>query len=487
VFASRRWIALLALMSACQRVKGASAPSASDAGVAASAPATPDPYVDYPLYGLVTGTVATVRKSADPGAVPLGWLRRGETVRLKPSQGKSATCNSGWYPIHPRGFVCAGEGIQVESTAPQLDDEARGEANRNAPLPYTYYLVKDAKVPEFHQVPSRDQQRAAQAYAEAWQALINAAEAGGSARAQSDGQKKLKSFLAGTLPGQPSKHAVIRRYLERGYYVASTGVTVRSQRRFAHTVRGSFVKEQQLTAKTGAHFHGVELDAQHGLPVVWAVRTSVPQRLKTLPDGSHKLVDASDVVPIERLSLVPNWKKWTRVDGKLMHELADGSLILDWYLAVAERIPRPKEVGKNEPWVHVDEGEQTLVLYVGDEPKYATLVSSGITDHKTPVGSFRIQRKYVSDTMSDIGADAADDRYSIDDVPWTQYFDGSRALHAAFWHAQFGIQRSHGCVNLAPADAFYLFKHTWPELPPAWHGVSTQKTGVKGSLVLITE
>jgi hypothetical protein len=213
----------------------------------------------------------------------------------------------------------------------------------------------------------------------------------------------------------------------------------------------------------------------------------VPQRLKALPDGSHKLVDASDLAPIERLSLVPNWKKWTRVEGKLMHELSDGSLILDWYLAVAERIARPKEVGKDEPWVHVDEGEQTLVLYVGDEPKYATLVSSGISDHKTPLGSFRIQRKYVSDTMSDIGADAEDDRYSIDDVPWTQYFDGSRALHVAFWHTQFGIQRSHGCVNLAPADAFYVFQHTWPELPAAWHGVSTQKTGVKGSLVLITE
>ena len=86
--------------------------------------------------------------------------------------------------MHPRGFVCAGEGISVENTAPKLDDEARGEANRNAPLPQSV-LVKDAKVPEFHQVPSRDQQRAAQAYADAWQALISASD-----------QKKLKSFLA---------------------------------------------------------------------------------------------------------------------------------------------------------------------------------------------------------------------------------------------------------------------------------------------------
>jgi lipoprotein-anchoring transpeptidase ErfK/SrfK len=184
---------------------------------------------------------------------------------------------------------------------------------------------------------------------------------------------------------------------------------------------------------------------------------------------------------------VTNWKGWTRLDGQLVHELADGTYLRDWYFAVAEKIARPKEVKTDEPWVHVDLGEQTLVLYVGDEPKYATLVSSGLADHKTPLGSFRIQRKYVSDTMADIGADAADNRYSIDDVPWTQYFDGAKALHGAFWHGQFGIQRSHGCVNLAPADAFYVFQHTWPSVPHGWHGVSTQKTGLPGSLVVITE
>ena len=216
------------------------------------------------------------------------------------------------------------------------------------------------------------------------------------------------------------------------------------------------------------------------------MRSGVPQTLKVLPDGTEKLVDVPDAAPLERLSVV-NWKQRTRRAGRVLHELADGSYMLHWYLAVAERIERPKEVGKDEPWVHVDEGEQTLVLYVGDEPKYATLISSGLEDHRTPLGSFRIQRKYVSDTMSDIGADAADDRYSIDDVPWTEYFDGSRALHAAFWHSQFGLRRSHGCVNMSPADAFYVFQHTWPELPPSWHGISTQKTGFKGSLVVVTE
>jgi len=466
------------LCASCDDPKSASTLAKDPGSTDRKAPSqvAPDPYLDFPLYGLIAGTVVTIRKSADPTDIPLGWLRRGEIVRLKGSSEKSATCRSGWYPLHPQGFVCAGEGIEVSDKSPSIAAEERAQADRRSPLPYGYFLVKDNKVPEFHQVPSREQQRSAQAYAEAWQALLAPGN-----------EKKLASFLAGALPGQPTKPASVRRFLERGYYVASTGAAVRSQRRFAHTVRGSFVKEQQLTAKTGAQFQGVELTNGKTLPIAWAVRTSIPRQVKTLPDGTTRLVEVPGAVPIERLSLVPTWKKWTNINGKLVHELTDGTYVMDWYFAVAERMTRPKEVAADEPWVHVDEGEQTLVLYVGDEPRYATLVSSGLTDHKTPLGSFRIQRKYVSDTMSDIGADAADDRYSIDDVPWTQYFDGSRALHAAFWHAHFGIQRSHGCVNLSPPDAFYVFQHTWPELPASWHGVSTQKTGMKGSLVVVTE
>jgi hypothetical protein len=366
--------------------------------------------------------------------------------------------------------------VSVSERAPQIAAEDHAEADRAAALPYQYYLVKDAKVPEYHQLPSRDQQRAAAAYVEAWQALE-----------RENNPSKLKKFLEGALPGQPPRHAVIRRFLERGFYVAATGSVVRSQRKFVRSVRGSFIKEQQLEPKLGPSFRGVELKDGRSLPVVWAVRGATPQQPKTHADGSVGWVDAPDAKPIERLSLVPQWKGWARVDGKLMHELTDGTYLYDWYLAVAEKMARPKEVGPQEPWIHVDVGEQTLVLYVGDEPIYATLVSSGLPEHATPLGSFRIHKKYVSDSMSDIGADAADNRYSIDDVPWTEYFDGARALHAAFWHAQFGIKRSHGCVNLSPADAFYIFQRTWPILPAGWHGISTQKTGFSGSLVVITE
>ena len=96
-------------------------------------------------------------------------------------------------------------------------------------------------------------------------------------------------------------------------------------------------------------------------------------------------------------------------------------------------------------------------------------------------------RKYISDTMADIGADAEDDRYRIEDVPWTQYFSGSLALHGAFWHDRFGMRRSHGCVNISPPDAQRVFAHTLPQVPRGWHGAATFKTGFRSSKVLVTE
>jgi hypothetical protein len=56
-------------------------------------------------------------------------------------------------------------------------------------------------------------------------------------------------------------------------------------------------------------------------------------------------------------------------------------------------------------------------------------------------------------------------------VPWVQYFSEGVALHAAFWHDEFGRARSHGCVNLSPRDAQRIFALTEPALPPGWDAI----------------
>src|SRR5690606_10415742 len=174
-----------------------------------------------------------------------------------------------------------------------------------------------------------------------------------------------------------------------------------------------------------------------------------------------------DEAPLPRYALVPGAKPSELRGDFLVHELPDGRVLKDWFLGVAERIDPPFAVADDEPWVHVDVGEQTLVLYRGREPV-----------HDTPQGLFRVEKKFVGRTMNDVSPDTPEgDRYRIEDVPFTQYFQGSIALHAAFWHDRFGTRRSHGCVNLSPHDARIVFEATRPALHEGWFGTYASAQG----------
>jgi len=477
------WIALCAAgctNKAAEPSQAGAAPAVAGTAVAvAAAPEDPEQAreaaliaADFPLHGLVTGSQLKVRDAADPTALVLGWLRVGSRVRLAKQPTKTATCSSGFYKVYPRGFACAGEGIEVGDAPPQSDLAVTAPA-KDAPLPYRYFLVKEPKVPEFHRLPSRDDQRAARDFLDRYIALA------------AKNADKAEKFMRGELPNEPPSPAVVRRYLDRGYFVAGAAVEERASRQFVRTVRGTYIKQTQLEERNGSSFRGVELDATHTLPVAWAVREAAAFSAKTREDGSLRFVTDPESPVYPRRSILP-WVGRERVGGEILHKLSDGRYLKHWFAAVAEKIARPKGVKADEPWVHVNIDQQTLVLYRGDAPVYATLVSSGMEGHDTPLGLFDIRAKYVASTMSDIGPDAGDDRYSIEDVPWTEFFSGSIALHGAFWHDGFGLRRSHGCVNLAPYDAHRVFNHTWPTVSAGWHGVSTDKTGTKASKVYIT-
>ncbi|CAN5664906.1 hypothetical protein BH09MYX1_BH09MYX1_16780 [soil metagenome] len=128
----------------------------------------------------------------------------------------------------------------------------------------------------------------------------------------------------------------------------------------------------------------------------------------------------------------------------------------------------PAGVAEGERWIDVDLATQTLVAYEGAAPVFATLVSTGKgapgTDSATHPGTFRIWVKLTTSTMDNLEADEADHRYSMEDVPYVQFFDKAIALHGVFWHSDFGRTHSHGCVNLAPTDARWLFRFTAPKL-----------------------
>jgi hypothetical protein len=433
----------------------------------------------YPMHGLVTTAQLVVRGSPAPDAAIVGWLRLGGRVRLKSAPERTPTCSTGWYELYPRGFVCAGQGVEVAETPPQAP-AAEGAADTSSALPYNYYVVREPQVPEYHRLPSRDDQREAIAHRDRYVELLNSGD-----------ERRAELLRAGRLPNEPSSPDVVARYLERNFWVASNAIEVRSSRRFIRTVRGSYLKEAQLLQRTGAEFSGVELDEETTLPVAFAVRAARPMRRVVAEDGTERFVEDETLTAYERLQRVP-WLRTERHGQFDYHvvEASDGEprFLRDWFVAVAQRRDPPSGIAADEPWVHVALGSQTLVVYRGPTPIYATLVSSGLEGHDTPVGEFTIRRKFISDTMADLGPEAGDEAYRIEDVPWTQYFDGSVALHGAFWHARFGLRRSHGCVNLAPADARWVFEHTWPEIPAGWHGVNIERgTGFRGSRVIVTQ
>ena len=96
------------------------------------------------------------------------------------------------------------------------------------------------------------------------------------------------------------------------------------------------------------------------------------------------------------------------------------------------------------------------------------MVSTGRGRHPTPRGIRRIEAKHAATTMDDEDPVGDDPPYALEDVPWVQYFAGGVAFHAAFWHAAFGYRVSHGCVNLAPRDARFLYAWTALPVPPGW-------------------
>jgi lipoprotein-anchoring transpeptidase ErfK/SrfK len=147
-------------------------------------------------------------------------------------------------------------------------------------------------------------------------------------------------------------------------------------------------------------------------------------------------------------------------------QVVDG---VEWDLVAPDEWVESRMIGRVTPnttppdgipsdrWIEVNLEEQTLAVYDQNKLIYATLIASGMDPFFTKPGLFQIQRKLDSTPMS--GSFAADrsDYYYLEDVPWTMYYDNARALHAAYWRTAYGFPQSHGCVNLNPADAHWLY------------------------------
>jgi len=122
----------------------------------------------------------------------------------------------------------------------------------------------------------------------------------------------------------------------------------------------------------------------------------------------------------------------------------------------------PPEGVDNGRWIEINLEEQTLAVYEDDRLVFATLVATGYEPYYTQPGLFQIYDKLELNTMQGSFADGKTDFYYLENVPWTLYYDGARAIHGAYWRTYFGYEQSHGCVNLSVGDAHWVYE--WAQL-----------------------
>jgi len=146
------------------------------------------------------------------------------------------------------------------------------------------------------------------------------------------------------------------------------------------------------------------------------------------------------------------------VDGTTWYQIGPDEWIYEQKVRVVSPNYTPPEGVTGSRWIEVDLKEQTLMVYEAGRLRFATMVATGQNPFFTRPGVFQVYEKKPLETMQ--GAFEADrsDFYYLEDVPWTMYFDQSRALHAAYWRILFGYPQSHGCINLSPGDAHWLFE-----------------------------
>jgi lipoprotein-anchoring transpeptidase ErfK/SrfK len=142
------------------------------------------------------------------------------------------------------------------------------------------------------------------------------------------------------------------------------------------------------------------------------------------------------------------------VDGWRWYQIGPEKWVKQTYVAKVEPIERPESV-ETERWIGIDLYEQTLIVYEGEQPIFATLIASGMERWPTLEGTFNVYFRRARKDMT--WGVPGDNFYYLQEVPWTMYYDEGRALHGTYWHDGFGYRRSRGCVNMSITDAHWLY------------------------------
>jgi hypothetical protein len=411
-----------------------------------------------------------------------GYLRAGSIVDAREPPIVNEGCEGGWHRINPRGFVCIGMGASRDLSHPVvLGSTVRPK--RGEGLPYIYGIAGEVAPLLYFRLPTAEEMQRSEGQG------LETRVATFRQRIEREGPTAVlgeagppPDFLLGTRAVEKPYGTVqgLRVSAHAGRAAPDSGFAFSrvfewQNRLFGLTTELDIVGLERTRIVQPSSLRGMVLDATRTLPVAFVTIRHSGRYVKNAfgefrPNGVFGYREA----------LRPTGQG---IRGGLVQVEGDFCVADTPLRRVEPRSAFPSIATGERKWIDVSIEQQTLVAYQGKRPVFATLVSTGLgglgdpgTTAATVRGTFMIYQKEVSATM-DGDLEATADSYALRDVPFVQYFHDGYALHGAYWHDEFGKVRSHGCINLAPADAAWLFEWTDPAVPADWHGVLNKERG----------
>jgi hypothetical protein len=423
------------------------------------------------------------------GSVPL----RGGSVEKALVRGSAGVggCQA-WYAVEPAGYVCAGDTSSVDPKDPVVVALAADAPKTGSPWPFEY--GESLGAPRYAHVPTEAEQRHDEWDLDEHLKQVARARTGETVEQLAGVDLSPPEATRWGAPPDPAGLLELGQFVRADRNRVAPGSTVAYTRTFEFGGRTfvithdhAYVPKDRLKPYPRSSFHGVELGGDVTLPLAF-FRADARPKYRRGPDGV----------------LAPTGETWPRLAsvGLTGEEVKDeagkrtfletkeaGAWVLDGDVTVARAEPPPPWIeamtSGRRTWIDVSVFGGTLVAYEGERPVFATLVSPGrggvpkkgqnpLTTASTPVGVFRIDGKFVTATM----VSSTNDLLIHTEVEYVQNFHGPHALHAAYWHDDWGERKSGGCVNLSPLDAQRLFTWTEPQVPEGWYALrATEELG----------
>jgi lipoprotein-anchoring transpeptidase ErfK/SrfK len=163
-------------------------------------------------------------------------------------------------------------------------------------------------------------------------------------------------------------------------------------------------------------------------------------------------------------------------DRSLWYLLLDDKNRINYYvrgehvrlLTPEELTPLSPNLALADKRIEVRLNDQMVLAYEKNNLVFAVLAATGgrlrSGTYTTPNGDFITFHKRPTRHMA--AGDIAASGFDLPGVPWVIYIkENGISFHGTYWHNDFGRPRSHGCINLSPQAAKWLYRWTMPVVP----------------------